>query len=192
MARPKSFDRDQVLDRAVEAFWAGGYEATSIAELERVTGVGRQSLYDTFGDKHRLFVEALDRYARRNAAMLGESDAAAGLAGLRAYFANVVAFLSPGGPRRACLIANTILELGARDPEAATVCRRNQETVHATLRRALDVAVERGEVAADLDVDATARMLVAQVYGLSLLAKMGADAEELRQGADALLDRLTV
>lgn len=63
MARPKEFDVDQVLDRATELFWTKGYEETSMRELEEGLGVGRQSLYSTFGDKHELFLAALDRYA---------------------------------------------------------------------------------------------------------------------------------
>ena len=62
MARHKAFNREEVLDRAIEVFWAHGYEATSIQELVDSMGINRGSLYDTFGDKHRLFLEALDRY----------------------------------------------------------------------------------------------------------------------------------
>ena len=63
MARPKEFDIDQVLDRATELFWTKGYEETSMRDLEEGLGVGRQSLYSTFGDKRDLFLAALDRYA---------------------------------------------------------------------------------------------------------------------------------
>src|SRR5687768_16430305 len=62
MGRPKAFDRDDVLDRAMELFWQRGYEATSIGDLVDHLGVGRQSLYDTFGDKYALYREALDHY----------------------------------------------------------------------------------------------------------------------------------
>lgn len=62
MGRPKAFDEDAVLDRAAELFWTQGYEATSISDLEERLGVGRQSLYDTFGDKRRLFLRAIERY----------------------------------------------------------------------------------------------------------------------------------
>src|SRR5262249_38606558 len=65
MARPKEFDRDAVLDRAVELFWAKGYEATSLGDLVESLGVGKQSLYDTFGDKHALYLAALDRYCEK-------------------------------------------------------------------------------------------------------------------------------
>ena len=65
MPRPKSFDEDAVLDQAVELFWDRGYEGTSLADLEAHLGLGRQSLYNAFGDKHTLFLKALDRYRRK-------------------------------------------------------------------------------------------------------------------------------
>ena len=68
MARPKAFDVDQALERAMELFWRQGYLATSLPDLVEHMGIGRQSLYDTFGDKRQLFLQALDRYA---AVMIG-------------------------------------------------------------------------------------------------------------------------
>ncbi len=62
MARHKEFDQDEALQKAMEAFWARGYEATSMQDLVEHMGINRQSLYDTFGDKHSLFLKALDRY----------------------------------------------------------------------------------------------------------------------------------
>src|ERR1700730_2144482 len=62
MARQKEFDRDEVLHKAMEVFWSRGYEASSIQDLVKRMGINRQSLYDTFGDKHTLYLQALDRY----------------------------------------------------------------------------------------------------------------------------------
>src|SRR2546421_11571470 len=61
-ARHKEFDRDETLQKAMEVFWSRGYEAASIEDLVKHMGINRQSLYDTFGDKHRLYLLALDRY----------------------------------------------------------------------------------------------------------------------------------
>src|ERR1043166_7581204 len=62
MARHKEFDRDEALHKAMEVFWARGYEAASVQDLVEHMGINRQSLYDTFGDKHALYLQALDRY----------------------------------------------------------------------------------------------------------------------------------
>src|SRR5258708_33708597 len=62
MARQKEFDRDEVLHKAMEVFWTRGYEGASVQDLVKHMGINRQSIYDTFGDKHALFLQALDRY----------------------------------------------------------------------------------------------------------------------------------
>src|SRR5260370_37968341 len=62
MPRHKEFDQDQALHKAMEVFWSRGYEAASIQDLVRHMGINRQSIYDTFGDKHALYLQALDRY----------------------------------------------------------------------------------------------------------------------------------
>src|SRR5436305_13985260 len=62
MARQKEFDRDEVLHKAMEVFWTRGYEGASMQDLVKRMGINRQSIYDTFGDKHSLFLQSLDRY----------------------------------------------------------------------------------------------------------------------------------
>src|SRR5438093_12545846 len=92
MPRPKSFDEDVVLDQAVELFWERGYDGTSLADLEAHLGLGRQSLYNTFGDKQALFLKALERY-RRDAAQGPIAHLAApgaGFADIRKYFTAMV------------------------------------------------------------------------------------------------------
>src|SRR3954462_13807901 len=72
MPRPRGFDRDQALRRAMTVFWEHGYEATSTDDLLRAMGIGRQSMYDAFGDKHRLYLEALQLYETAAGAALVE------------------------------------------------------------------------------------------------------------------------
>jgi TetR/AcrR family transcriptional repressor of nem operon len=192
MPRPKSFDEGTVLDQAVQLFQERGYEGTSLADLETHLGLGRQSLYNTFGDKQTLFLKALERYQRAVAeGALAEIFApGAGLAAIRAFFTSTVKSLTAPGPRRACLMANTILERGSHDPDALLRCSRARTELERGLRSALAQAKTRGEVAPDLDVEATATLLVVQNYGLNVLAKTGATAEELHAAVEALLGRL--
>src|SRR5260370_39772383 len=72
MARPKAFDRDTAVQHAMSVFWEQGYEVTSTDDLLRAMGIGRQSMYNTFGDKQRLYIEALQRYQAQYGARLGE------------------------------------------------------------------------------------------------------------------------
>src|SRR3954468_16589639 len=112
MPRPREFDRDQALRHAMTVFWEHGYEATSTDELLRAMGIGRQSMYDAFGDKRRLYLEALERY---------ETEAGAELFGRMARAPSPLAALSDhvlsiaeGTPRelsRGCFFVNATTEL---------------------------------------------------------------------------------
>jgi TetR/AcrR family transcriptional repressor of nem operon len=191
MPRPKSFDEDAVLDEAVQLFWERGYEGTSLADLEAHLGLGRQSLYNTFGDKQTLFLKALARYEQQVAGeTLAQLNApGAGLEEIRAFFRASVKTLTAQerGPRRACLVVNTILERGSQDADTLLRCNHARTALERTFRRALSNAKSRGELAEGLDVEATATYLVVQNYGLNVLAKTGATAAEMGAVVEVLL-----
>jgi TetR/AcrR family transcriptional regulator, transcriptional repressor for nem operon len=189
MARPKSFDEETVLDQAVQLFWERGYEGTSLADLEAHLGLGRQSLYNSFGDKHSLFLKALDRYKQEvgQAIVAGLNAPDAGLEAIRAFFHSAVKSLTCPGSRRGCLLTRTISEVGAEDPAALLRCNHARDMLERSFRHALIGAKERGEVSADLDVEATATLLGIQNYGLNVMAKTGATAEQLHAAVEALL-----
>jgi TetR/AcrR family transcriptional repressor of nem operon len=189
MPRPRSFEEGAVLDQAVQLFWERGYEGTSLADLETHLGLGRQSLYNAFGDKQTLFLKALERYQRIVAEKrFGHLTApGAGLDAIRAFFKATVELLTAPGPRRACLIANTILERGSQDADALLRCNHARSELERGFRRTLAQAKARGELPEGLDVEATATLLVIQSYGLNVLAKTGATAEELHSAVEVLL-----
>jgi len=189
MPRPKSFDEDAVLDEAVHLFWERGYENTSLSDLEAHLGLGRQSLYNTFGDKQALFLKALDRYDQQisESVLAGLNVPGAGLEEIRAFFRASAKALTSPGLRRSCLVVNTILERGSQDPEALLRCNHARDTLERTFRRALAQAKSRGELAKDTDVEAMATYLVVQNYGLNVLAKTGATEKELAAVVEVLL-----
>jgi TetR/AcrR family transcriptional regulator, transcriptional repressor for nem operon len=192
MVRPKSFDEEAVLDQALQLFWERGYEATSLSDLEAHLGLGRQSLYNTFGDKHELFLKALQRYRQHigEAALSGLNAPDAGLEAIRDFFRWSVDFLTAPGPRRGCMVVNTIAELGPQDPDALLHCTHARDALERSFRRALTGAKARGEVSRSLDVEATATLLTSQNYGLVPMAKTGASARDLHAAVEALLSRL--
>ncbi|WP_329459828.1 TetR/AcrR family transcriptional regulator [Streptomyces sp. NBC_01497] len=121
MARTKEFDPDSVLRRAMDLFWERGYEQTSLQDLVERMSVGRRSLYDTFGDKHKLFVRALTQYVAEQEAMAAES---AELApdGRQAVQRLLETSITTGMVlRRGCLAVNTATEVAPGDPEAFTI-----------------------------------------------------------------------
>lgn len=175
MARPKEFDRDQVLDRAVELFWEKGYEATSMADLVEALGVGRQSLYDTFGDKHALYLAALDRYVR------GHSPATAFATGqpvrkqLRALFSGLVARVTTHKERGACLLGAAVVERCPGDQDVAARFLRETRHLEAALADRLREAQADGEIGTHHDPAGLARYFVNALYGLQLSARAHPD-----------------
>ncbi|MFE0462070.1 TetR/AcrR family transcriptional regulator [Kitasatospora sp. NPDC058965] len=187
MARPREFDPDTVLDRAMLRFWERGYRATSVEELVKATGVRPGSLYGAFpGGKHALFVKSLERYAALVVPQkLGELAAAsASLPEVRGYFDGLVAdLLSPQG-RQGCLLVNAAIEDAAEDDEAAAVVRGHHARLERCMAAALGNAVRRGEVRADLDPGLAAKMLLASCQGLMVIGKANPDGVVLRAVVD--------
>jgi len=188
MARPKSFDDDAVLDRALQLFRQRGFEGTSMSDLEAHLGLGRQSLYNTFGDKRELYLKALDLYQRQaNGQMLAMLEAPdAGLDALERWLAaNTAAVTAPGRPA-GCFAVNSIVERPDDAPTAAR-CTRGRECLTAAIRAALSRAQAKGEIAAERDVEGLVGLVVAHVYGLAVLARSGATERELRAASGVLM-----
>lgn len=192
MARPKKFDEDLALDAAAQLFWSQGYEGTSMCDLERSLGMGRQSIYNAFGDKRALFLKALERYSSWNRDRLTNTllRSDAGLGAIQDYFKGMVDFSTMEGPRRGCLITNSILEIGDSDAGVANSCAANQEAVLRGLEGALQNAVSAGDLEPGLDVGATARMLLSHMYGMSVMSKAGMSRDELGAAVEEVLARL--
>jgi TetR/AcrR family transcriptional repressor of nem operon len=188
VARAKGFDPDEVLDRAVDLFWRRGYEATSVQDLVDHLGISRVSLYGTFGDKHTLYLRALDRYEERNGVALAcLVDDEQPLAALERVFRAA----ADDPDRRGCLMVNTATELATLDPAAG-------EKVAAAMRRAEDgfrATLERARAAGDLppgrDPAVLARFLVLAYQGVRVLAKAGADPATLDDAVTVALSTLT-
>ncbi|MEK9970735.1 MAG: TetR/AcrR family transcriptional regulator, partial [Ferrovibrio sp.] len=158
-----------------------GYAATSMEQLVTTMGISRQSLYDTFGDKHTLFLAAMDAYcAMLEAAMLAPlRKAEAGLQALHDAGMGIIDFLVQFPKRRACLMANSTLELAPHDDTVAAKVRAHLQNMESAFRHALGNAHARGEIAARSDLDALAKYLVGMAHGLMVMAKSGADRATL-------------
>lgn len=171
MGRPKGFERDEVLDRAIEVFRRKGYEGASVQDLVDATGVNRFGLYDTFGDKHGLFLEALRRYhlKRRNAteALLGEAGPR--LPQLRKYF-EAIWDQGPEGQGN-CLMVNSAVELARNDPLTAGQVEDHFSLLEEIFLQALLQAKEQGEIDTDRDLRAVARFLINNARGMRVIVK---------------------
>ena len=173
MARPKEFDRDQALQKAMEVFWSRGYEAASIRDLVGHMGINRQSLYDTFGDKHALYLQALDRYQEVESRKLFEllENATSVRRALRQLFGDVVKGSLCRGQRRGCLMGNAMSELAGRCEATAAKTSSNMTAVEGAFYGALLRGKRSGELKEVRDPRAVARFLCSSLQGLVLMAK---------------------
>lgn len=128
MARQKAFDPDGIVDKAQAVFRQRGYAATSVDDLVHHLGIGRGSMYDTFGSKHALYLAALDRYLAQNAGAPQAVPMADAKATIAAILDEQVKEAIAAAPKGGCFLVNAIVELSGRDPEVAQRVAANLKT----------------------------------------------------------------
>ena len=190
MPRTKEFRPEAALEAAMELFWRKGYGATSMRDLLDGMGIGRGSFYDTFGDKHALFLAALDRFEEARTGWVDEALEGSGMSGIEEVFRRSIEGLVAFEPRRGCLLANSAVELAPHDPEVAGRISRYVRRTEEAFTGALDRARESGEIPAGKDPRALARFLVSNLHGLRVLARAGSDRRALEDAARVALEAL--
>jgi TetR/AcrR family transcriptional repressor of nem operon len=193
MARFKEFDRNEVLQRAIELFAQYGYEGTSTDALLDGMDISRQSLYDTFGSKRALYIEALRSYNRGSAAEFVKNLANADtpLTALRRALLSIVE-RDDKFTEGACLGVGSICEFGRRDPGVMAAIAETAPLFIDPLISTLSRAKAAGEIRADIDLQLTADFLLTTLNGLKVNARAGMPVERLSQVADVALKSLTV
>ena len=192
MARRKEFDRDEALHKAMEVFWSRGYEATSAGDLVEHMGINCQSLYDTLGDKHSLYLMALDRYREVEGRKMFELLERPGPVkrALRQLFERVIECPQGGGERRGCFVGNAMSELAPRCKETAEKTCGNMAAAEEALYRALLRGKREGELKGVRDPRAVARFLYSSLQGLQLMSKATKDRKTLEDVARVTLSVL--
>jgi TetR/AcrR family transcriptional repressor of nem operon len=189
VGRPKEFDESEALARAMEVFWSQGYEATSVQDLLDAMGINRASMYATFGDKHALFVAAIDHYGRTETAKLEEALAGRPVLGTIRRILQQVGD-SGGRPCRGCLATNTIVELAPHDPEVAEAACCLLRRIEKAFARALERAVDEGELPRRANTRALARFLTSTFQGLVVMRKASASRASIKDTVDVALSAL--
>jgi AcrR family transcriptional regulator len=187
--RPRSFDRDEALRRAMELFWAKGFEGASLAELTQAMQINPPSLYAAFGSKEALFREAVAAYSKTVGGRIWSAFEAApsareAIAQLLRSSSEIMA--QPGTP------AGCMITLGAlrKCDMNASVCDELRDRRHAAttaLRQRLERAVAEGELPKTIDCDAMAEFYSAVQHGMSIKANDGASRETLLAIADGAM-----
>ena len=175
----------------MRVFWSRGYQGTSLPDLLEATKLSRGSLYAAFGDKHSLFLQALDRYTddalARMATELDPNEEA--IAGLRTCLAGYVDRASGARGKRGCLVVATAMEMTADDAEVAERIQRFFHAMETRLAAAFSRAKAEGDLADGVEPAIAARLLVCLVEGMRVIGKTGADAATSRAVIDTFMDR---
>jgi TetR/AcrR family transcriptional regulator, transcriptional repressor for nem operon len=191
MAGKKAFEPQRVLEKAMNAFWERGYEGLSIEDLVQSTGIGRGSLYGTFGDKHALYLAALDQYIAavraQTTALLDQPGTLQAVLG-QLFQTQVDALLSDPA-RRGCFLVNASLEIAPHDPEVNAIVQSALQEFEEGLYRLLIKAQVAGELSWKHDPHQLAHFLLGTFVSLRVLARGQQDRRVLQ---DVVKTALTV
>ena len=191
--RPREFDVDDAVERAMGVFWSCGYHGTSLPDLLAATRLSRGSLYAAFGDKRGLFFRALDRYiddslARMDSELVPRPNA---LASLRSYLAGYAERTTGVSGKRGCLVVATAMELAAYDTDVEQRIARCFKAMQARLTAALTRAHDAGELADGVDPAATARLLLCLMQGMRVVGKADPGRKASQAIVGSMIDHIT-
>lgn len=192
MARTKEFDREEALGRAMDLFWRQGYATTSTDDLVKVMGIGRQSLYDTFGDKQKLYFEALRRYHSRVGTLIPNQPVArqTALDTIRGALMHVI-----DRPRemreKGCMGINATTSFCGSEPQVEQMAQTSAAYAEGAFRSVVELGIEAGEFDPGVDAEAAGRFLYTTLQGLTVRTQAGADPAAMRGTVAFALKTLT-
>jgi AcrR family transcriptional regulator len=186
--RPRSFDRDAALQAAMLLFWRHGYETTSLNDLTQAMGVTPPSIYTAFGNKKKLFLEAVGKYlAGPVTSQSIIDDALTARAAARGLLdAAVIGFTGARTPP-GCLLASAALSCSAAATDVRDELAAIRRNIEERLKNRIDRAVDAGELPTKTDAAALAAHVMAVIQGLSTLARDGAKREKLKRVANTAM-----
>jgi AcrR family transcriptional regulator len=184
MARPKEFDQEKALRKAIRLFSQQGFAATSTDKLMCVMDIGRQSMYDTFGDKRALFLRALELYVTESVQAIGieldrNGSALSAVRNALLSFAERKDLSSSEG----CMGLNAIGEFGQRDADVTRITRNAARMQRQNLMKVFARAKIQGELDADADLEGMADFFESTLAGIRMGAKAGKSRQALRKVA---------
>ncbi len=191
MGRPYEFDREETLSKAMDVFWEKGYKATSIQDLVDHMGIKRGSIYNTFGDKHSLFIAAVEYYGEEVTAktiQVLESEGSP-VENIRIFFETIVNTPSER-KTRGCLISNTVVELAPHDEQVAETVKVILDKIQTAFLNCLNKAVELGELPEDTNTKVLSQFLATSTHGLIVTGKSALNPKEVRDVVNVILSTL--
>jgi TetR/AcrR family transcriptional regulator, transcriptional repressor for nem operon len=192
MARPKKFNQEDTLLKALSVFYKKGYAATSINDLVETMHINAPSLYNTYGDKRHLFLLALQAYQQAQHAMMAEllAQSLPAKVLIGQLLQNLIDDSLSDRDRKGCFMVNTTTELANQDEEIFQIVNQNQQTVRSLLADLIQKGQATGEVAGDKNPENLAAYLFTVSLGLRVMAVANPDRPLLEAMLDTVLDTL--
>lgn len=190
--RPRAFDRDEVLDRAVTMFWTKGYNGTSLDDLTECMGINRPSLYASFGNKHQLYLEVINRYGATLGcqpvqAFCAEPDINKAVA---IFFSTSIDCVTATDGPRGCLIANVAAEDAESDEQVRALLSKMFAEGEQLITNRFQAAHDNGQLPNGADPQALARLTCSATHSFALRARIGASRDELSQLAEDFMNMM--
>ncbi|GGG04474.1 TetR family transcriptional regulator [Paenibacillus albidus] len=189
MGRTKEFEINEVLDKAIQLFWMQGYEKTSMQDLVDFMGIHRRSIYDTFGDKHALYMKALQRYKsiqnKKLRLLVEKQEPVKEL--IRRFLESSI---KKEGEPLGCFIVNSGVELGVIDPEVAFLVEESYSITEKLLYDLIQTGQQRGELRASLEPEAISHYLMNAWLGLRTMVKTATEQRKLTSIIHTILNTL--
>jgi TetR/AcrR family transcriptional regulator, transcriptional repressor for nem operon len=177
MARTKDFDESEVLAKAIKLFWQKGYNGTSMQDLVDGLGISRSSIYDTFGDKHQLYLKALCTY-RQNAIAIGDQILNASVpakAAIRQLMNLTIDQMIRDKQHKGCFLINSAVEVGSHDKDTNAIICQNERQLEADFYEVIKSGQSKGEISGKHDPRALSRFLLNSIVGLRVTGKSATD-----------------
>jgi TetR/AcrR family transcriptional repressor of nem operon len=190
VGRPKQFDPDIAVERAMDVFWRKGYASTTPQDLVEALGIGKGSLYNTFGSKHALFELALQRYVESQTEPMLQllNEPGPVKQRLRAALRLVADSTIADPDRRGCLAVNTAAVPGGAD--ATALVQRVFDRAETAFQATIEEGLRSGEIDASQDARALGSLLLTTVVGMQLMSKTNDGPDRLQRVIDAVLAQL--
>jgi TetR/AcrR family transcriptional repressor of nem operon len=183
MARTKDFDENEVLSKAMNLFWLKGYNGTSMQDLVDGLGISRSSLYDTYGDKHELFLRALDNYRELAAQNLTKIGREAGSAkdAIRLVLERSINDLVKDKDHKGCFLVNAAVEMAPHDKEVNGMLCQNDKYMEEYFYETIKKGQDSGEIANAQDARLLAQFIINSIKGIRVTAKSVNDKKVFNQ-----------
>ena len=177
MARTKDFDENEVLTKAIQLFWHKGYNGTSMQDLVDGLGISRSSLYDTYTDKHTLFVKALESYQNSGAARIQEiiDNSGSTKETVQKLLEMATTELLDDKQQKGCFMVNAEVEVASHDAEVSNLVCKNDQQMEEAFYQVIKKGQESGEIKNQQDARALSRFIFNSVKGMRVTAKSTPD-----------------